>query len=359
MSVSLQVLFDHSRLPKLAQWQQQLDEAGTDLRLQPLDPDEHTGFWPATFGHDGAAGFEFDLGSSEEAFDSIPEPAGTFDAVATFTVGASGTELRSAMLAAGALCSLTGGTLLDGATGEWKSAEEVLTEARAVPGGDTPADPLTATGRPRRTMPSKAAVLRQWNDAFPELVPVGRHMLFRRVGPHGAVLEGVVLEWMHGEYRPYSLLHCLAHPQEVIHLTHARQLVHDRSGTPESVNARQHRSRFGEAAAQVRRRSALGFPAAPTAESILAGFEHDASEQRNFVGPALAIQNLLVLTSLYARDDLLQGYVHAARAMEPSATDGSVASFDKAFELVASRQALEATVAAEVARHHVEHVPQA
>lgn len=357
MSVCLHVLFDRSRLPKLGQWQQRLDETETDLRLQPLDLDEHTGFWPATFGDAGEAGFEFDLGSSEESFDTVPEAARTFDAVATLTVGASTVELRSAMLAAGALCSSTGGMLLDGATGEWKGAEEVVAEAVAIPRRDPPADRPTATGRPRITMPSKAAVLRQWNDAFPELVPVGRDMLLRRVGPHGAVLEGVVLEWMHGDYRPYSLLHCLAYPQEMIHLNHARQLVDERSGTPQTVNARRHSNRFGEAAAQLRRRSALGFPAAPTGESILAGFEYDAADHWKPWARPLAIQNLLVLASLYERDDELQRYIGLAGATKPSSTDGNVGSF--VFELVASRQTLLDTVASEAARHRVEHVPQA
>lgn len=136
MSVHVLVFIERSRLPTTAQWQSALDRFGTGLKLDAgLASDAHSGYWPATIdGHQ--SGFEYYLGSTEEAYGGdAPAELGRRDLAVDLVTHSDLRELRCSMMAAAALAHVADGLAFDESTGGLVVGTALLEQALAI--GDT------------------------------------------------------------------------------------------------------------------------------------------------------------------------------------------------------------------------------
>lgn len=133
MSVVLVVFLPSETLPSVDQWQHQIDELGVDLKLSDaVETMDHSGYLPAVLGG-RPSGFEFYFGSITDSLDGAPPvQVGDCKSSAELVTHSDIRELKSAMIAAAALASLSNGFIFDDQTDSVVSIEHVLTEALAI-----------------------------------------------------------------------------------------------------------------------------------------------------------------------------------------------------------------------------------
>lgn len=134
MSMELHVFLPKLALPDVHRWQAAIDTLGIDVRLDPdVDVETHSGFWPAAFnGQPG--GFEFDVAPASDVIEVAPDIAGRvrgLDIVGNFRWGGDLNEMASALTAAAALASISGGVWFDPQEGQCLDATAAVREARS------------------------------------------------------------------------------------------------------------------------------------------------------------------------------------------------------------------------------------
>jgi len=132
MSMSMHVILD--TVPKVAEWQTAITDAGFDLALDSsVDITTHTGFLPARFDNIDS-GFEFDVGPTATSAPDYRAPAGKAMAgtiSANFRWSGDILELCCAFAAASALAKLSQGVLYQAEDGTTSAGDEAIEFAKA------------------------------------------------------------------------------------------------------------------------------------------------------------------------------------------------------------------------------------
>lgn len=126
MSVDLIVYLRRSSMPTPARWQQAVHDAGFPVELDTdFDAETFSGFIPCKF-RGADAGFEYfsAVVSEQERAESGAPPGADF--AVTLATHSDLREFASSLVAAGALCHVSGGLLVDPQSGESCSPEQVL-----------------------------------------------------------------------------------------------------------------------------------------------------------------------------------------------------------------------------------------
>jgi hypothetical protein len=155
VSIDLTVYLRRSAMPTPSAWQQAIAATGLPVELDTdFDPDTFTGYLPCKLrGVD--AGFEYfsDSLSPEDAA-SLDAPPGV-DYSVNLVVHSDPRELASAVVAAAALASASGGLLVDPQSGESYPAAEALswaaTQFADAVGRGTPTASVGERGQPSHT----------------------------------------------------------------------------------------------------------------------------------------------------------------------------------------------------------------
>src|ERR1051325_456994 len=126
MSFDLFVYLRRSAMPTPREWYRGIKESGFPVDLETdFDRDEHTGFLPCNF-RGQQSGFEYSsrrLDDDEKRECEIPDD---LDFVVTFATGANLREFATSLIAAGTLCWLAVGILVDPQSGESYRAEKEM-----------------------------------------------------------------------------------------------------------------------------------------------------------------------------------------------------------------------------------------
>ena len=133
MSVDLNVFLSCSQMPTPVRWAQAIADAGFDVQLgSDFDVDGFTGYLPCkNSGVD--SGFEYFSGElsaadREELELGLPDSS---DFSVTFCTRSDVREFMTSLIAAGVLCSISAGTLLDPQSGVSLQGDTVLDWVRS------------------------------------------------------------------------------------------------------------------------------------------------------------------------------------------------------------------------------------
>lgn len=126
MSIDLIVYLRRSAMPTPARWQQAVHDAGFPAELDTdFDAETFSGFLPCKF-RGADAGFEyFSVAVDERERAESGAPPGA-DFAVTLATHSDLQECASSLVAAGALCHVSGGLLVDPQSGESFTSERVL-----------------------------------------------------------------------------------------------------------------------------------------------------------------------------------------------------------------------------------------
>jgi hypothetical protein len=128
MSVELMVYLPRQSMPVPRNWASAIVEAGFPAELDlHFDVDEFSGFLPCRYAG-GDAGFEYTSGPIE--FVDELELPDDFDFSVSFATHSDLRELASSIVAAGVLCSLSGGILVDPQADMTVAAEDAVAWVR-------------------------------------------------------------------------------------------------------------------------------------------------------------------------------------------------------------------------------------
>ncbi len=126
MSVNTVVVLCDNRLPSCQQWQNAIDAAGVDIKLDPTENLRlHSGYWPVRF-NGGDTGFEWYYNSVTNAFRQKYGLADDFDIVVSLVTHNDVQGVISALFAASVLAKISDGLFLDETSGRFVSGDRAI-----------------------------------------------------------------------------------------------------------------------------------------------------------------------------------------------------------------------------------------